>query len=206
MPKFGRRAKLASLATGGNNRAFNKNIANRLWAVMMGRGLVHPVDLDHPSNPPSHPQLLKLLADEIVACNFNTRDFLRELARTKVYQQAIDLPPENEAVPSQYAALLAAQKARTEPLEASAEASRKADLRAVKAWYQVEESLVPLLAEQDKATVKHAESEKTKDAAHKALADAESQIATKRDTAKVLAEAAGRAGGGEETAQRQRID
>ena len=67
--------RLASLSTGGTNRAFNLNIANRLWAVMMGRGLVHPVDLHHPSNPPSHPELLNLLADEIVARNFNAKRF-----------------------------------------------------------------------------------------------------------------------------------
>ena len=100
VPRFSRRAKLASLTTGGGNRAFNENIANRLWAVMMGRGLVHPVDLHHPSNPPSQPELLKLLADEIVARNFNARDFLRELALTKAYQQAIDLPEETSAVPA----------------------------------------------------------------------------------------------------------
>ena len=101
MPKFSRRVKLASLATGGGNRAFNQNIANRLWAAMMGRGLVHPVDLHHPSNPPSHPELLNLLADELVATNFNVRNCLREIALTKVYQQAIDLPAERRSVSSQ---------------------------------------------------------------------------------------------------------
>ena len=61
---------------------------------MMGRGLVHPVDLHHPANPPSHPELLKLLADEIAARSSTSRAFLRELALTKAYQQAIDLPAE----------------------------------------------------------------------------------------------------------------
>ena len=98
VPKHSRRAVLASLATSGSNRAFNENIANRLWAVMMGRGLVQPVDLHHPSNPPSYPQVLKVLTDEIAASNFNARNFLRELALTKVYQQAIDSPAEPAAL------------------------------------------------------------------------------------------------------------
>ena len=38
----------------GANRAFNENLANRLWAMMMGRGLVHPVDL-RPSGQPAQP-------------------------------------------------------------------------------------------------------------------------------------------------------
>ena len=76
------------------NRAFNENVANRLWAVMMGRGLVHPVDLHHPANPPSQPESVRLLGDEIVALNFNVKAFLRELALTKAYQRAIDLPAE----------------------------------------------------------------------------------------------------------------
>ena len=192
VPKFSRRSKLASLTTGGSNRTFNENIANRLWAVMMGRGLVHPVDLHHPSNPPSHPALLKLLADEIVVRNFNVRDFLRELALTKVYQQAIDSPGDAGAMTARLGAMLADEKALTESLEASAEGARKEYLSAVKAWYQTEETLVPLLAEGDKATIKHAESEKKHEAAQKALTDAQTQLTAKRDTAKALAEAAGR--------------
>ncbi len=137
--------------------------------MMMGRGLVHPVDLHHPSNPPSHPELLKLLADEIVARNFNVRGFLRELALTKVYQQAIDAPAGNagrfqaSGRPGSQRKKLARShsKRRRKPHESEY-------LRAVKAWYKTEESLVPLLAEQDKAMVKHAESAKKKEAAQKA--------------------------------------
>ncbi len=193
VPKFSRRAKLASLTTGGANRAFNLNIANRLWAVMMGRGLVHPVDLHHPSNPPSHPELLKLLADEIVARNFNVRDFLRELALTRVYQQSIDLPDETSELPAALTTRLAEHQARAELLEAAAENARKSYAKAVKAWHKIEESLVPLVAEKDKLTVKYAEAVKKDEAARKAVADGESQIAARRDTAQALAEATARA-------------
>ena len=66
VPKYSRRAKLAELATNGTNRQFNVNIANRLWAHLMGRGLVHPVDLHHPANPPSHPAALDLLTNDLI--------------------------------------------------------------------------------------------------------------------------------------------
>jgi Protein of unknown function (DUF1549)/Protein of unknown function (DUF1553) len=199
VPKFSRRVKLASLTTGGTNRAFNQNIANRLWAVMMGRGLVHPVDLHHPSNPPSHPELLNLLAGELVTTGFNVRSLLREIALTKVYQQAIDLPPADAAFPPDLAAQLANEKARAEPLEVSAEAARKKYLSAVKAWYQNEEALIPLLASQDKATAKYVESEKKKEAARKAQSDAQAQLIAKQETARALAEAAAR---GQEVAKK----
>ena len=85
VPKHSRRVMLASIATDGSNRAFNENVANRLWAMMMGRGLVHPVDLRHPANPPSHPELLGLLGEEIAALKFDVKPFLRELALTGAY-------------------------------------------------------------------------------------------------------------------------
>ncbi len=124
VPRYSRRAKLASLMTDGTNRAFNENIANRLWALMMGRGLVHPVDLRHPDNPPSQPELFKMLGVEIAAVHFDVKAFLRELALTHAYQRTIDLPAEPSPIPAQVAARLAELKTRSEPLEAAAERAR----------------------------------------------------------------------------------
>jgi len=90
--KNGRRELLAKCATAGANQAFRRNMANRLWAMMMGRGIVHPVDLDHSDNPPSHPELLDLLAGEFAAMKFDMRAFLRELALTQTYQRSFDPP------------------------------------------------------------------------------------------------------------------
>src|SRR5205085_1850825 len=58
IPKFSRRAQLAVQMTGRENVLFRRCSVNRFWALMMGRGLIHPVDLDHSGNPPSHPELL----------------------------------------------------------------------------------------------------------------------------------------------------
>ncbi len=106
IPKFSRRRQLAEQATNGTYHRFNRNMANRLWYVMMGRGLVHPPDLDHADNPPSHPQLLDLLAEELAAHGFDAKYLLRELALTEAYQRSSLIPegmtPE-QAAPERYA-------------------------------------------------------------------------------------------------------
>ncbi len=105
VPKFSRRAQLASLLAVPTNTPFNRNIANRLWAHMMGRGLVQPLDLDNSDNPPSHPELIELLASQFVAMKYDVRALLRELALSQTYQRASwlpetagELPPERFAV------------------------------------------------------------------------------------------------------------
>ncbi len=90
--KFSRRRLLAEDATGGGNSSFDRNIANRLWALMMGRGLVEPLDLHHDSNPPSHPRLLAILGDSFAAMNYDIRAFVRELALTRTYQRSSEPP------------------------------------------------------------------------------------------------------------------
>lgn len=92
VPKFRTRQLLAVELTKPENKAFTANIVNRLWYLMMGRGLVHPLDLHHSDNPPSHPELLRLLADEFVAMKFDVKKFLRELALTSTYLRSSVLP------------------------------------------------------------------------------------------------------------------
>jgi hypothetical protein len=46
------------------NEAFARATANRVWAILMGRGLVEPVDDLRVSNPATHPELLEALAAE----------------------------------------------------------------------------------------------------------------------------------------------
>jgi hypothetical protein len=92
VPKYSPRAELARRATDGSNDAFNRNLANRLWALMMGRGLVDPVDQHHSDNPPVHPALLQELADELVRLEFDLRAMLRQLALSRTYQRPLELP------------------------------------------------------------------------------------------------------------------
>ena len=88
VPVYSRRLQLANAMTHPTNIAFRQNIANRLWAMMMGRGFVEPLDMWHADNPPSHPKLLDLLTKELQKNGYNMRLILRELALSKTYQRS----------------------------------------------------------------------------------------------------------------------
>jgi hypothetical protein len=96
VPTYSRREQLAETATNGKNRAFNRNIANRLWGLMNGRPLVAPVDLQHSGNPPLNPELMSVLETGIVQLNFDVKAFLREVALSKTYQRAYQLESDVE--------------------------------------------------------------------------------------------------------------
>jgi hypothetical protein len=70
------------------NKHFARNMANRLWWMLLGRGLVQPLDLHHSDNPASHPELLDLLSNEFAAHEFDLRWLLREIARSETYQRS----------------------------------------------------------------------------------------------------------------------
>src|SRR5207249_533311 len=73
MPKFSRREKLVETAIHGKNPYFKQAIVNYVWAQLLGRGLVEPLDQMHDGNPPSHPELLRFLADHCAARQFDLR-------------------------------------------------------------------------------------------------------------------------------------
>jgi hypothetical protein len=129
VPRFSTLALLAEQLPSAQNPDFARNIVNRLWFVAMGRGLVHPLDFHHKDNPPSHPELLDLLAREFVAHQFDIKWFLGELARTETYQRASALPkgvdkPARELFLTAIERKLSAQQLMWSILEASGERQR----------------------------------------------------------------------------------
>lgn len=92
VPKFSPLKELSSGLASPENELFCRNIVNRLWFHMMGRGLVEPLDLHHSENPATNPELLNLLAKEFAAHDFNIRWLVRELASTQTYQRSTVLP------------------------------------------------------------------------------------------------------------------
>ncbi|MEO2036759.1 MAG: DUF1549 domain-containing protein [Planctomycetaceae bacterium] len=88
VPSYSRRQALARIMVSNENRSFHCNIVNRLWALMMGRGLVEPLDCWHSENPPSHPDIVDLLAREFVDHNHDVRWLLKQLALTETYQRS----------------------------------------------------------------------------------------------------------------------
>ncbi|MFM8271935.1 MAG: DUF1553 domain-containing protein [Gemmata sp.] len=92
VPRYSRRQQLAVLATHPENELFSRNLANRLWAIMLGTGIVNPVDMHHSANPPVSAELLRLLADELVRGRYDVRAILREVARSRTYQRSVVSP------------------------------------------------------------------------------------------------------------------
>ena len=92
VPKFRPRELLARDLTAKDNTYFVRNGVNRIWYLMMGRGLVHPLDEVHGQNPPSHPKLMELLVREFVAHEFNVKWLVREITLSESYQRSSSLP------------------------------------------------------------------------------------------------------------------
>lgn len=88
VPTYSRRLKLAELLPRAQTQGFSRNIVNRLWAMVMGRGLVHPLDMHHATNAPSHPELLDRLEHWFVEHNYDLKALLRELLLSQTYQRS----------------------------------------------------------------------------------------------------------------------
>jgi hypothetical protein len=91
------RAELAKRVTDPRNRFFARNIVNRVWGELLGRGFVNPVDDFKEDNPPSHPKALDYLAEEFVANGYDFRWLVRTIVSTQAYQRG-HLPQSTDAV------------------------------------------------------------------------------------------------------------
>ncbi|RMF36787.1 MAG: DUF1549 domain-containing protein [Planctomycetota bacterium] len=79
------RYRLWRWMTSPGNNYFAQVHANRMWAALMGRGLVEPVDDLRSTNPPSNPELLQALGDFFRDSGFDQRALLRAIALSRVY-------------------------------------------------------------------------------------------------------------------------
>ena len=77
----------AAWMTSEENPRFTKVIANRLWKRAFGLGLVEPVDEWMDQTQPVYPEMLDYLEKEMVAMDYDMKEFLRALYNTKLYQR-----------------------------------------------------------------------------------------------------------------------
>ncbi len=84
--EFDRRRKLAEWMTAPENPFFARNIVNRFWGYLMGRGLVEPLDDMRATNPASNPQLLNALAKDFVEHKFDVKHLLKTIFNSRAYQ------------------------------------------------------------------------------------------------------------------------
>jgi hypothetical protein len=80
------RVKLVDWMVDGKNPFFPKAIANRYWAHFFSRGIVDPLDDMRVTNPPSNPELLDALADELVKNGFSLKNLIRSIVNSRTYQ------------------------------------------------------------------------------------------------------------------------
>ncbi len=99
-PEFRPRTKFVELALGDQeNRFFAKNLVNRIWARLLGRGLVHPLDQMHSQNPASHPELLTELAQYVEASGYDIKRLTQAIVLTSVYARSVNSSAESGLVP-----------------------------------------------------------------------------------------------------------
>ena len=79
------RVVLAEWITSDDNPFFARAIANRVWADLMGRGIVEPVDDLRATNPPSNEPLLQALAERFIASDYDLKELIRLIANSHVY-------------------------------------------------------------------------------------------------------------------------
>jgi len=82
------RAVFADWLLRRDNAWFANAMVNRIWAWLMGRGIVHEPDDFRPDNPPSNPALLVLLRNELVRSGYDLRHVYRLILDSATYQQS----------------------------------------------------------------------------------------------------------------------
>ena len=83
------RDRLAAWLTDPANERFAQVAVNRVWARLMGRGIVEPVD-DWERGEPSHPELLRWLGREFVRSGCDLRHVERLILTSHAYGRAAD--------------------------------------------------------------------------------------------------------------------
>jgi hypothetical protein len=80
------REVLADWMISPENPFFAKVMANRVWADLMGRGLVEPVDDIRATNPSTNEPLLEYLAEEFRSNNYDVKHLIATIMKSHVFQ------------------------------------------------------------------------------------------------------------------------
>ena len=96
------RRALAAWIRDPANDLFNRNIVNRLWAHLLGVGIVDPVDDFRATNPPANGPLLDALAARFAEHGRRLRPIVRDICNSRVYQLSVEPTPSNAADQRQF--------------------------------------------------------------------------------------------------------
>jgi uncharacterized membrane protein/mono/diheme cytochrome c family protein len=93
--------QLADFITAPKNGRLYRTIVNRMWAQLMGRGIVEPVDLM--DNEPWSQDLLDWLASDFYENKNNLKDLIFKITTSKTYQlPSVGIKTENDIVNVDY--------------------------------------------------------------------------------------------------------
>ncbi|MEE3368670.1 MAG: DUF1553 domain-containing protein [Planctomycetota bacterium] len=82
--------------TAATNPFFARVEVNRIWAHLLGRGIVDPVDDFRSSNPPSNGALLDALAADFVSSGYDRKSMFRVICNSRAYQRSTATTPLNQ--------------------------------------------------------------------------------------------------------------
>lgn len=82
------RVAFADWLTGPGRNWFAAAAVNRIWAWLIGRGLVHETDDLRPDNPSINPELTAFLSAELIARGYDLRHVYRLILTSRAYQRA----------------------------------------------------------------------------------------------------------------------
>ncbi|MGH7960157.1 MAG: DUF1553 domain-containing protein, partial [Opitutaceae bacterium] len=89
------RLALARWLVDGKNPLTARVLANRLWEAIFGIGLVRTTEeFGSQGEPPTHPELLDWLANELVRSKWDMKRFVRMLVMSAAYRQSSKVTPE----------------------------------------------------------------------------------------------------------------
>jgi hypothetical protein len=92
-----RRVFFAEWLTRRGNPLFARVEVNRIWADLLGRGIVNPVDDFRSSNPPANVRLLDALAKEFESHGFDRKHVIRLICNSQTYQRSTETNRFNES-------------------------------------------------------------------------------------------------------------
>ncbi len=80
------RVRFAAWLTDPKNPFFAKAVVNRYWAHFFGRGIVDPLDDMRVTNPPSNPELLDALAQDLIEHHYSLKALVKTICKSRTYQ------------------------------------------------------------------------------------------------------------------------